>query len=376
MHATATPAQIANFRLAVGDTAFTKDSETADDIGVPAYVAESSDDLICGYHLAIATPDRAAVDPRFLFWAMSSARLHDQWTVLAAGVTRVGLRSDDLGKAAVPVPPLDEQRRIADFLDTETTQIDALAVVRSQQRMLLDDRELAVIRELVSGRDVPGPRCPTGLPWMLDLPDSWDLAPVYAYFDVQLGKMLNAERAGGANLKPYLRNANVHWYSVATDDLAEMSFEPAERRRYQVLPGELLVCEGGAGVAEAAVWTGNVSEIYYQKSLHRCRPTGSLPVEWLMFWLRLAKHTGVFASEGNLATIPHLTGEQLRSHRIPVPPDAQRRVAEIQAALTPLRAARAALDSSERLVTERRQALITAAVTGQLDVTTATGATA
>ena len=180
---------------------------------------------------------------------------------------------------SILAPPLDEQRRyIADFLDAETARIDALAASRSAQIAILDELELARIGEQLSAAEKIG--------------------PVYAYFDVQLGKMLNAERASGDNQLPYLRNANVHWYEIATEDMATMAFEADERLRYGVQTGDLLVCEGGAGVAEAAVWDGRIRSCYYQKSLHRVRARSDVPVEWLMYWLRYAKALGVFNAEG------------------------------------------------------------------------------
>jgi type I restriction enzyme S subunit len=199
---------------------------------------------------------------------------------------------------------------------------------------------------------------------------------VYAYFDVKLGKMLNPARASGEHQQPYLRNLNVHWFEIDTSDMVSMSFEPHERQRYRIQQGDLLVCEGGAGVAEAAVWDGRISPCFYQKSLHRVRAIRNLPVEWLMYWLRYAKAAGVFEAEGNLATIPHLTGEQLAEHYIPVPPDAQQRVTELRSQLTAIRRVQAELANANTLLAERRQALITAAVTGQIDVSTTRGVTA
>ena len=150
-----------------------------------------------------------------------------------------------------------------------------------------------------------------------------------------------------------------------------MSFEAEERLRYRVRKGDLLVCEGGAGVAESAVWGGLVDEVYYQKSLHRVRSRRHVPVEWLMYWLRLAKEVGVFASDGNIATIPHLTGEQLRAYRIPIPPDGHSRVARLAEEVQAMYRLASSLQSGNSLLLENRQALITAAVTGQFDVTTA-----
>ena len=316
---------------------------------------------------------RPSTDPRFLAYVAESTPFQDAVQADAISSTIQNFNAERYANIKVPNPPLDEQRRIADFLDTETARLDGLAAARIEQFGSLRERALAVLADELCGRGEPGRRIATGWPWMPDLPAAWDVGPVFAYYDVQLGKMLNQERASGRHQRPYLRNANVHWYDIDTTDLAEMSFEPEERRRYRVEVGDLLICEGGAGVAEAAIWQGDVPEIYFQKSLHRCRPIGDLPSEWLMHWLRLAKAAGVFTADGNLATIPHLTGEQLRSYRIPIPIDGAAWVARIRAALARTDSAAEALKESVEVMKERRQALITAAVTGQLEVTTARG---
>ena len=134
MRATATSEQIDRFRLRLGDTIITKDSETSDDIGIPAYVEYEAEDLICGYHLAMVRPKVDEAFPRFLYWALSAQPTLSQWAVQAAGVTRVGIRSTDLTKATLALPPLAEQRTIAMYLDRETAKIDAL--IREQQGSL------------------------------------------------------------------------------------------------------------------------------------------------------------------------------------------------------------------------------------------------
>ena len=66
MRATATPAEIERFRLEAGDVLITKDSETWNDIGVPALIEQTADDLVCGYHLALLRPSRRSIDGVFL----------------------------------------------------------------------------------------------------------------------------------------------------------------------------------------------------------------------------------------------------------------------------------------------------------------------
>ncbi|MCX4776745.1 restriction endonuclease subunit S [Streptomyces sp. NBC_01264] len=311
----------------------------------------------------------STTDARFLRYSLVSLRptLLEQ----ARSNTQSNLNAEQVGNLAIPRPPLGEQRRVADFLDVETARIDRTAAARQAQQSILRERELSLISETLSGGVGPRGGRSTGMPWLPAIPADWKIGPVYAYFSTELGKMLNAERATGDRQRPYLRNANVHWYDIDISDMATMSFDASETHRYSVAPGDLLVCEGGAGVAEAAVWNGEISDCYYQKSLHRVRRSGHVPVEWLMYWLRLAKHVGVFEADGNIATIPHLTGEQLREYRIPIPPDGDSRVVALNHEVRDLLSLVKRLDQAQALLAERRQALITAAVTGQLDVTTA-----
>jgi type I restriction enzyme S subunit len=326
-------------------------------------------------HVTVARAEPNVADPRYMYYWLSSTPFQNYiYSALVVGSTnQIELNRERLASAPIALPPLEEQRRVAGFLDTVTAHIDLLSANRSAQLTALTELELARISDHLCGVDLSTTRLETGWRWLPSIPAGWTVGPVYAYYDVQLGKMLNPERASGENQRPYLRNANVHWYDINIEDLAVMTFEPHERRRYAVRAGDLLVCEGGAGVAEAAVWDGRTSTCFFQKSLHRVRAAKHVPVEWLMYWLRLAKAAGVFDGDGNLATIPHLTGEQLAEYRIPIPPDGARRVAALRSDVAAIRRTREKIAAADALVAERRQALITAAVTGQLDVTTARG---
>lgn len=212
------------------------------------------------------------------------------------------------------------------------------------------------------------------LKWLGSVPPDWPIASVGSQFDVQLGKMLNKERTSGDHLKVYLRNTNVQWDRVDTDDLLMMDFPPSERTRYEVRSGDLLICEGGEP-GRAAIWDGRIAEIYYQKALHRARSLGKSSVRWLYYCLKAATALNVFAIEGNTTTIAHLTGEQLRAHRFPFPDRAvqDRITIKLDAQEHTDRQLVQKLEAQIALLAERRQALITATVTGQMDVTTARG---
>jgi type I restriction enzyme S subunit len=323
-------------------------------------------------HVVRARPGLA--DPRFVRYGLLTKPFLEEGVSRFQGVAGLQRVPDEfLRDLALGAVDIDGQRRIADFLDDQVARIDNIVAARSRQKEAIDEEDLASMADALSGgcRDQGGAE--TGWDWLPRVPATWGVAPVFAFYDAQLGKMLNPERAAGAHPRPYLRNANVHWFDIDVTDVAIMSFEPGERVRYQVLPGDLLVCEGGAGVAEAAVWRGQIEECYFQKSLHRVRPRGHLPAEWIMYWLRLAKASGVFESDGNLATIPHLTGEQLREYRIPVPPPEAVPLAALQVSLDTNARLRSLVRESVARLEELKRSLITAAVTGQFDVSTADG---
>lgn len=170
MAATATPTQVRRFRLRVGQTLITKDSETPEDIGVAAFVAEAKPDLVCGYHLAILTPRTQLIDPRFLYWAMTSHETRDQLTTAALGVTRYGIRIDSIADLKLPIPSLDDQRRIVARLDAETARIDEVAKRKRLMIAALDKRRSAAAEELVLGMDG---RMPAAGRYFRHVPHGW-----------------------------------------------------------------------------------------------------------------------------------------------------------------------------------------------------------
>jgi len=155
MEATASTDQIASFGLRAGDVLLTKDSETPDDIAVPAYVVADLPDVVCGYHLALLRPSQE-VDGRYLFWALSSRSSREQFSASANGITRFGLRYDSFGEVLVPLPPIATQRAIADYLDQETARIDALVEKKQRMKELLQERQQTLITEAISRSHDPG----------------------------------------------------------------------------------------------------------------------------------------------------------------------------------------------------------------------------
>jgi type I restriction enzyme S subunit len=129
MAASASASQIARFSVLLDDVLLTKDSETPDDIAIPAVVAEQIDNLVSGYHLALLRPDAQKICGSFLAKQLCRYETNRHFANRANGSTRYGLTLDVLEKAPICHPvSIDEQRHIASILltcDTVLTQTKA-----------------------------------------------------------------------------------------------------------------------------------------------------------------------------------------------------------------------------------------------------------
>lgn len=354
MAATAMREQIKKFRIRAGDTLITKDSETADDIGVPAFVEYEADDLICGYHLAIVRPDQRRILPRFLYWTLDSEPIARQWGVTAAGVTRVGIRSTDLNKVTIPLPPLDEQRAIADYLDQETAQIDALVAKQEEFIGLLRERRGAVQDRLLLSSDAP-------LVPLRHITEQITVGIVVQPAQWYVDEGILALR--GTNIKPE---------RIDLADLVYLSNEGHARHfKSHLRAGDVVVVRTGqsgtAAVVPPELSGSNAIDLLL------VRPNRRLIGEYLAMVLN-APGMREISNQEIVGTIQgHLNVAALRGLNIPVPEISDQRalVSEWRSASINIDALIAKAEEHIDLAKERRSALITAAVTGQFDVRTA-----
>ncbi|MDN3987026.1 restriction endonuclease subunit S [Zwartia vadi] len=162
MRATATAGEIARLTLKAGDVIITKDSETPDDIAVPAWVPEGLPGVVCAYHLGLLRPDPGRIEGEFLFRAIGSARIAEQFHLLATGVTRFALGKHDVKNAVIALPPVEEQKAICKWIDDECKPLED-AIQRAEEEIKLireyRDRQIAdVVTGQVDVRGwVPGP---------------------------------------------------------------------------------------------------------------------------------------------------------------------------------------------------------------------------
>ncbi|WP_326630609.1 restriction endonuclease subunit S [Streptomyces sp. NBC_01761] len=162
---------------------------------------------------------------------------------------------------------------------------------------------------------------------MSELPPGWMLSRVGDAFDMQLGKMLSKEASSGGEQRCYLTNKNVQWNRLDFDAINFMSFDSAEREKFRLVRGDLLVTEGGE-VGRTAMWEEERSECYFQKSLHRLRSRGQIDPRFMLHYMHYAARRRMFTDSVGQTSIAHLPQDKFAKHLIMHPVDlaVQRRI--------------------------------------------------
>jgi type I restriction enzyme S subunit len=243
---------------------------------------------------------------------------------LASGTTFLEISRKDFSAILLPRPPLPEQRRIAEMLDTVDAAIQQTEALIAKLKLM----KAGLLHDLLTlGLDEHGQlRDPIAHPEQFKdsplgrIPREWDVKPVGEVFDMQLGKMLSKAAKTGHNPFPYLANRNVQWDYVDLTDLEWMDFNEAEREKFSLLPDDLLVCEGG-DVGRTAMWRGEQQECFFQKAIHRLRPKDSSLVlpSYMLRFMRFAVYHGFLVSLSSQTSITHLTREKFALLPLPLP---------------------------------------------------------
>lgn len=157
MQATASDSEIKSLSLQKGDVVITKDSESWDDIAVPAYITDDITDLCCGYHLAILRSKRLELFPEFLFYAFRGQYVQVQHKVKAKGVTRFALGNQPIHDTILCLPPLDEQQDIVMYIKDQCKSQDRYIEVLNEEITKLREYQNSLVSAVVTGKiDVRG----------------------------------------------------------------------------------------------------------------------------------------------------------------------------------------------------------------------------
>jgi type I restriction enzyme, S subunit len=280
---------------------------------------------------------------------------------VASGSTHKTIYMPDIEELQIPLPPLEEQVRIAQFLDTEVARLNQLAAMRDMQALALDELSMASISEAVAApQDVPMVRLGY-------------LAKIQSGITVDAGR----DVSGDVVTKPYLRVANVQAGYLDLESVTEIVVPTRLASSSTLKAGDVLMTEGGDldKLGRGTVWNDEIPGCLHQNHVFAVRPDQArIDGDYLALLTRSAYGRAYFESTGTKTTnLASTSSGRIRDFQIPLLAISdQRRVVEgALAALKELDRLAVELKYQQERLTEIRQSVITAAVTGQLDVAAA-----
>ncbi|MET8184958.1 restriction endonuclease subunit S [Streptomyces sp. NPDC005246] len=308
--------------------------------------------------------DEDRLTHRYAAWALSSSFVSDQVSTLTRGSTRARINLEVAREVQLPNPPLEEQWRIATFLDAETTHIDRLVSLQTAVLARLDERDRA-LRDGLLDR-------------LLDTVDEVPLRRFVTRIDQGSSPQCEAVPRTGHEWGVLKLSAVKNGRFIPTEN-KRLPDEVTPRREYEVHAGDLLVTRANTPslVGDVAVAMGDVKGLLLPDLIYRVGLVPGINPEFITE-IALGSRVRLLieaVARGSSQSMVKLRGDDIREWPIPAATQAQQaslvvNVRQGQAATDRLRGA---IHKQLTLLAERRQSLITAAVTGQIDVSTASG---
>lgn len=321
-------------------------------------VDDPTDDLVVSTGFAVLTPG-PDLDSRFLGWLAQSNVVVDEIVARSVGVSYPAINASDVGDVRVPCPPLATQRAIADFLDAETAGIDALIVKKRQLSEAVTARAEAAVGLVLRGGGVEG-----------SLPDGWEwvaarrLCPA-----ITVGVVVDPSSYFAETGIPFIHGTDVRRGWIDEQQFKYVSPESNALLRKSQLSGQDVIAmrvgePGRAAVVPDHLTGANCASVLIFRRSHRL--ASRILCEFLNTPLGRSQITAMqYGAAQGVLNVAH--AQQLM---LPVPPvEAQAGiVALIDEAQARARGVVSLLLRQIALLRERRQALITAAVTGELSI--------
>ena len=365
MQATASHSEIEQFSLKKGDVIITKDSEDPSDIGIPSLVIQEAPCVVCGYHLTmIRTADINT--SRLLHRILQSHPTKAHFFVEAPGITRYGLSQDAIGDLRFCLPPSGDRGAIADSLDRETSRIDALIAKKTHFIELLKEKLQALITHAVTkGLDPKVKLRDSGVEWIGEVPEHW-LAMKFNHVAHVTEGLVDPKEQPYRDMVLVAPN-HIESGTGRILELETASDQNAESGKYTCKQGAVIYSKIRPALAKVAIAPCDClcsADMYPMDCTDRTYP------EWLFYLMLSPPFTSWAILESDRVAMPKINRESLAGLRVFVPPiDEQMAVVNwLKTQLEKVDQISSRTQRSIDLLKERRSALITATVTGQIDL--------
>ena len=284
------------------------------------------------------------------------------------------LNEGQIGDFRLPIPPLDEQTKIASFLDRETSKIDGLVGEQRRLMELLKEKRQAVISHAVTkGLNPHAPMKPSGIEWLGEVPEHWEVTRL-GFLCFKIGSGKTPSGGGEAYLSEgitFIRSQNVYDDGLRLDDVVYVSEETdAEQSWSRVLPGDILLNITGASLGRTCLVPSVFDRANVNQHVCILRLTSAASRTFIAMVLKSSGMKSQFDSAQNGAAREGLNFAQISKLALALPPQSEQDaiVRHLETELAKFDTLTAEAQRAIDILQERRTALISAAVTGQIDV--------
>jgi type I restriction enzyme S subunit len=311
---------------------------------------------------------------RYIFWTLRAPASVGQWVSSVGGATFSALNLGPLAKTTILIPPLAEQTAIAEFLDRETGKIDGLVAEQRRLMELLKEKRQAVISHAVTkGLNPHAPMKPSGIEWLGQVPEHWEMMSLKRDLDYLTSGSRGWAENYSDNGELFIRIANLTRGTIGLDlsDIQRVAVpEGTEGSRTKVRPGDVLFSItaylGSVAVVPDGLESAYVSQHIALARLRKAR----LSSKWVGFVALSVVGQTWFDTKSYGGTKVQLSLDDVRDLPLPVPSLVEQNaiVELLEIELLKFDTLTAEAHRAIDLLQERRTALISAAVTGQIDV--------
>ncbi len=375
MKATARKEQIDVLSLEKGDVLITKDSETSDDIAVPAFVPSSLLGVVCGYHLALIRPYHQSAYGNYLFRSFSANGIGEQFEASANGITRFGISKHAIANAVFLAPPVSEQKPIAEYLDRKTQQINALIEKKQKQIDLLKEQRTAIINQAITkGLNPKANMKDSGIEWLGEIPEHWEMKRI-KFLTKTISKGTTPSTLGREILEEgdvrFLKAENIVGNRVSMSPTFFIDKETdGLLKRSRLMKSDVLFVIAGATIGKTAIIRNKHLPANTNQAVSFLRPIPSANPPFIYYWLQSSMISETVWLNAVQSAQPNIAMEDLGNLPIPRPPtQEQARIVEfINDKLKVNDAIEDKIRVQIDLFQEYRTALISEVVSGKIDV--------
>ena len=372
---TCTPNELEKFQVLSGDILITKDSVSHKEIGIPCLISANLENTVCGYHLGIIRR-QSEIDPEYVFRFLQTDYAKGYFYCESLGVTRFGLGKPAVENLKLPIPPLEEQRLIARYLDKRTGQIDALTDKIQKKIELLKKERISLINQCVTkGLNPNVSMKDSGIEWIGGIPEHWKMKKLKYLFNYSLSSI--DRHVHDEEISIYICHYPDVYYNEKIDSVESLPIgtcTPDELEKFQVLSGDILITkdsESPEDIGVPCLISGSLENTVCGYHLGIIRRQPEMNSEYVFRFLQTDYTKGYFYCESSGVTRFGLGKHSVENLKLPVPPLGEQRLISrhLDKKTGQIDALIKKMQEKILLLSEYRQSLISSVVTGKVKLT-------